>query len=227
MAFPSYSKVSGTIPDAHAVPYSVPIPTPASAGDLAIVMIAYDGDGNTVVDTGSSPDAVIIADEGFGGLGGTAGMGCAYEICGGGETYISLDWGDRETAYVSILIPAGEWEGTSAGIEHAHDAGATSDTHAFPQYSPSWGSADTLWVAFSAQDNDPCTSGPTGWSDFTAESDTDANIGFASNSYATGTVSSGTFTHSSSDEGNSILIAIEPAAGEPAGSKRSMFIYYG
>lgn len=227
MTFPSYTKVTGTIADGHAEPTAVPVPTPTSSGDLVIVMVAYDGGTNTLVNTTSSPDAVLIADEDFDiNLGGTAGMACAYEICGGGETHIYLDINSRETAYASIKVPAGEWEGTGAGIEHAHGTGATSATHPFPSFSPSWGSADTLWVAFSSQDNDPCTSGPSGWSDFVAESDTDANLGFATNTYTTATVSSGTFTHSGADEGNAIVIAIQPAAGGPAATPRSHGIIY-
>ncbi len=107
---------------------------------------------------------------------------------------------------------------TSTASEIATATG-TSSTPDSPNLAPSWGSADTLWVAGFAQDNSSITlsSYPTNYTSnqvtYAVGSTSTPRVGGASRELAASSENPGTFTLSASEQWVAATIAVKPSAG--------------
>lgn len=223
MAFPSIASSTTANSGTNVTTLDVTYPASVAAGDLLLAFISFDGAG----DTASAPNFTAVTN-GNARHSAAADNGAGYwfyRIASGahsGTETFTITGGIEWMTGAMIRIAAADWEGTSAGIEAASLANpaASNANPNPPSLTPSWGSADTLWIAAASWDGTPTyTSSPAS---YTALVDVDpANSGGASlaiawRQNATATEDPGTFTISASEQWASFTLAIRPASGGPS-----------
>lgn len=210
MAFPTVAgkgteyNTAGSNQTSHAVAY----PASISAGELLIMFFHKDGSG-AITWPGTFIEIYQTAAGGASHL-----SGAAYRIATGSEsgTVTVTTASEQATARIWRIT---SWHGTTPP-ECGTAATGTSANPNPPTLSPSWGSADTLWIATCGVNGGPSTSAyPTNYSgnQETADSGGSGAAGGAqaSRENATATEDPGTFT--TANQGwTAQTIAVRPAA---------------
>jgi|SRR3989344_3110222 len=183
-----------------------------AAGDLLIAVVGQDGAG-TFTWPGSWAELVDL------GAGTVASLHIAYLIASGGEkTVVPTSTLSERSSHLVLRIAAAAWHGTTP--PEVTTATGTSATPDPPSLTPSWGSADTLWIASFVID-DPAVSLPvTGWptsysgnqvSCGSGDTST-AGIAIATRGLAATTEDPGSFSTTASDNWAAATIAVRPAS---------------
>jgi hypothetical protein len=218
VAFPQIvdADTKNGVQTSNSLTWTLTYPTNLQSGDLILALLASDG------------NTLPVWPLGFVQRDGNTGA-------------VSLHWakklsGGTESGTFSVTLSASEsggwrvfritnWGGT-LGTDYTNgdatrDLG-TFDTNANPnpgEHSPTWGAADTLWIAACGVDTSrtisvyPLTGRNT--ADVSGGSG-GATLGVCTTESAVGFLDPGTFTISNSDDWSTSTTAIRPAAGGPA-----------
>lgn len=127
-----------------------------AAGDLIIVLFANDGGDNQTTPGGTYP--LTKLDPGNNGT--SVEFGAYYRIATGSESgnliasEATFGVSGEEYTWHVFKVPAAEWHGTTPPeLARAGGAGTTGTINP-PELTPSWGSAETLWIVVAARDDD-------------------------------------------------------------------------
>lgn len=215
MAFPQVTTVGAVYSSATAskTTHDIAVPASVASGDLLLVVAAIDG----IAGTPSMPGFTVLIHD----TGSSQRLWVAYKIADGTESgTITLTTPIEQCGAQMWRITA--WHGTAAP-EGASVDGGSSASEDPPSLTPSWGSADTLWIACFAINGGH--GGITTWSlpdnqyqlDSTGSS---GSVGFAvcSDELAQATLDPVTFVSSAGQFWTSGTIAIRPSAGGPTTS---------
>ncbi len=210
-SFPAYLSATGTGFNTAATAHQVAMPATVSAGDLLIVQFASSAAATVTVPSGWTSianvnNASIVISR------------VVYKIAAGTEGGTTVNFvtsfNNKATAIVH-RIQAGTFDAATApAIANMNGTSATPNP---PSLSPSWGSADTLWLAaFNARDNFPISAYPYADGNTSQRSDP-SNTGTSNAQSAScwtqenaSSLDPGTFTRSQSDSWIAHIIAIKP-----------------
>lgn len=181
--------------------------TSCNANDLVVSFIASDSGAGA--HTWPSP-WVNIKDEAFTG----AWASIAYLIASGGETGVNVTHTSEKSNAISVRITG--YAGTPEITTAATGSSTTPDPGSL---SPSWGAADTLWIANAMVDqSDPTetvTGFPTNYSDNQTESHLSSSagsLGIATRNLNASSDDPGTFTLNITETWAAYLVAIQPGS---------------
>jgi hypothetical protein len=183
------------------------LPSSIVSGNLLVLFIQTGG-GQTVT-TPSGWTELFQAD----GAGGVIRLTCIYRVADGSEgstVSISLSANTR-SAYIGFRIT-----GNDGAIAPSTSSNATGNsTSPNPStVTPSWGSAENLYLAVLAEAGATISSAPSGYSNLlTANTSTSEYIGTAELQATSSSEDPGAFTISSSQQWGARVIAIKPNAG--------------
>lgn len=199
----------GTNTTAHAVA----MPAAVSAGDLLLMLVASDGRANQTTPSGWT--ALFLNQRS-----GTAVTFSAYtKIASGteGGTTVNVATSAIEQAAAQVYRVTG-WYGTLSGVVSSSSATGISTGPDPGSLTPSWGAANTLWIAAHAADHDATRTTTAYPANYTGGQHTQSNTGpsavhVASAQRTLNAVSEnpGAFTMSASDNWIARTIAIRPA----------------
>lgn len=219
MAFPTVADAdtkTGTVA-VNSTSWTLTYPTNIAAGDLLLALIAADGG----ITTGTMPVGWTKL---YGTSSGGAVVGYLWVKSADGTetgTFTFNANASEQGAWAVFRVPNETWFGgtlTSAvNVANQESVSANPDP---PNLDPaSWGTEDTLWIAFAAVDTSRTFSAfPTTPSVFTNTGSQvsggagGASIGYCRLESAVASVDPGTFTISASDDWAALTIAIRPAA---------------
>jgi hypothetical protein len=201
-AFPVVESVnSGTTTGSN---ITVNLPSGVQNGDLLVCWI-HANDNGTFSWPGTWTEEV---DQDMTAFGGTGHSGLGIKVASGEGASITVTATTSDTVAWYIFRISGH-----NGYEKAmffSDTDATGTGPNPPSLTPSWGAANTLWLALGAADNDPLTAGPANYTNFVAVSNVDANIGVARRNLNAATEDPGPFTIDN-DEWCGVTVAVRPA----------------
>ena len=141
MAFPSVRAVGADYITTGATSHVIDMPDGIVSGNLLIAFFAHDDESSQETVTWPGGWTEFVSAD----AGGSAGVNYAYRIAGGSEAAsITVTTGTSEAAAAKIF-EIRNWHGTSPP-EAATANSATGDPDP-PSLTPSWGAADTFWVA--------------------------------------------------------------------------------
>lgn len=163
MAFPQTTDPTRHASTTNQANHDVPMPATVPAGALLIACISLDA---------TNPFTVIPS--GWTNLGSGAGIGHVFaKVADGSEGGTTPRWQTTSAlGWSSHVYLITDWFGSLSGVEAAMDNLATGDPDP-PSLTPSWGAADTLWIAYAGQQaTETVSSGPTGYSTPIVDSDT-------------------------------------------------------
>jgi hypothetical protein len=133
-----------------------------SAGDLLIIAITISG--NSII---ASPPTgwTALATDIDSGAGSRPNMYIYYKVADGSEGSSVTVTSNSSTWSAQLAYVITGWSGTPecAEDEFGHASG-TANTIDPPSLTPSWGSANTLWIVFGACNSATVNSGPSGYS---------------------------------------------------------------
>lgn len=207
--FPVVEAVNGGNDVVNQNNHTVNLPAGIVAGDLLIVLFVSDG--NTAINFPNEGTDWIQLFEDHDGT-GVVTFAAAYRIADGGEgANITVVTNIAEmTAHTSYRI-SGYSEVPEAGVS----VGATNVNPDPPNLTPSWGSANTLWLAVEGNDDqDAVTDYPANYTD--GRNDVAANadgcgVGSARRELRAVSENPGTFTIAGAEQWVANTIAIAPA----------------
>lgn len=214
MAFPTV--VSTATGSGGSTSTSITIPA-GSVGDLLLVFFAKDG--------GAAPTG--ITGTGWALLGGQADgdatqcwAGVYHKVADGSDS-LSVEYALEVTAYAVYRI-SGQGAGLEIGLA-SNAAGTPTANPDAPSLTPSWGSADTLWVAMNAWDNASrtLTTYPTSYTSNQLDADgggssAGARVAVASRELAATSDDPSAATISVAEQWVAATVAIQPASGGAA-----------
>ena len=210
MAFPVVAGSQTSQQTTNSTSSNVTLPANIQAGDLIIAFVAADSGAGAM--TWPSPWVEIKDDAGTGFQ-----FSVGYLIASGGETTVAVTHGSERSNHLAIRITG--WHGTTPP-EITAVASGSSTTPNPGSLSPSWGAADTLWIAVLGCDNTttdpfPITAWPTNYdsnhlSNNTATSA--ADVAIATRELNATSDDPGTFTMTGTETWNAYTIAVRPAA---------------
>jgi len=221
MAFPSVTSVTETAHTASTT-HTADLPATVADGDLLVLIHTAYAPGavstpsgwtqlyqNTFADGISDSIATTFIRDGVSGDGGgTAAMTLTNSEVGCSQVY---------------RIAASSWFGTLAGVEAATAEGSSS-TPDPASLTPSWGSADTLWIAVAhlVDDSAIATAAPSSYTDLNTlvgngAADRQTSVATARRENATATENPGTFTLPQSEAWTGATIGVRPAAASGGG----------
>jgi hypothetical protein len=211
MAFPVIASITATSFGTDATAHLVAMPATVDANDLLIII--FGNDGAASVTTPANWNLIASNPNGT-----ACRLSTYYKIAVGNEdgTTVDVVTAATEKAAAQVYrITAASWHGTTPPETAAAVTGATANPDP-PATTPSWGSADTMWLAvYGADDDDDASAYPTNYTNGTyTQSDnstTAASIGTARRELAAASDNPGTFTIAASEEWVSQTIAIRPA----------------
>ena len=226
MAFPTVRARISSSRGSDATSHDVTLPVTPNSGDLIVIFYATDGSGasnwSTTSTNGGSGGPYTyqkpLADENHSG---GCNSGIRYRISDGTETSPQRFTTSSSEHFVAraYVIQAGTFNATTP-LEAGDDVEGSSANPNPPSLSPSWGAADTLWIAgYGADDDDESSAGPSGWggSNFvcieSAQSTTSCSLGIADKEENIATNDPGTYTMAASEEWLAWTVAIQPSAG--------------
>lgn len=217
MAFPQV--LASSISGPTAADFALTLPAGVTVGDLLVVNAAYDGDGTQIVAVGSGwTRAANITSS-------TALTAAVFWKIADGNDALTLDLQGNSAGETGVAVCYRITGHAATGpVECAQTEayivdGTVTATPNPPSLSPSWGAADTLWIAAASWDNASRTlsSYPSGYTANQAL----ANGGVASANVAAAmatrelnaaTEDPGVFTISAGDQWAAFTIAIKPAS---------------
>lgn len=198
------SRASGAVDDTVLLPASI------ASGDLIIVFHYSDGT-STRTWAGSW---IEIQDYTY----STGSVGIAYLIASGSETSVTVtkDISERFTA-IAIRISAASWHGTTAPEIGSGNTGS-STTPNCGSLTPSWGAADTLWIAAMGWDaslgTETVDAYPLADNNIVSDAVSSASRGaICTDEINTSSESPGTYTINQTDEWAAWTLGVRPASG--------------
>jgi len=198
--------------------HNVVMPSTINAGDLLMVLFTNDFAAGGVIGTPSGWTQKATSTQN-----NQVRASVYVKVADGSEDSTSVDFStspasEEATAQV-YRIKAGEWSGTTAGVEVSAATGATGTTTPNPaSLNPgAWGTENTLWIAYAGGSSfDSVTSYPTGFSGGVHNQSNTGTGGASSASAwqesASASVDPGTFTMGSTEDVVSYTIGIRPAS---------------
>ena len=215
MAFPTVATVNYSEETADTTTHDVLVPASISAGDLLMLFTAIDGD--TVTQPTVTGWTNVMFANGTGGLG--LSMGVWYKFASGSETAFTY------TSSVSERSSNRTWRVTGAHVSSPPEVttGGPSGFVAsfnFTTVTPTWGSADNLYVVFLATSMDGGASTvntyPTGFTgnqfeDESGNTGADAGVILASLNETSSTHNPDSVVLSASTSGLGRTLVIRPA----------------
>lgn len=208
--FPVYiSNTATELGGADATSHLVQMPAAVSSGDLLIALIASDG-----VATVSTPSGwtSLITQAAVGASGSVF-----YKVAAGTEGGTTVDFvtssAERMEAQVA-RIQAGTFQSVPEAAQANNGAGTTTPNP--PNLAPSWGAANTLWIAATMTDNTRTVSVYPLPNNQVRTANASTGTAFTtlascSNDVSAASLDPGTFTINSSSTWVAITIAIRPA----------------
>jgi hypothetical protein len=204
MAFPTLTANSGNQADLVSSNVTISFPSGIQSGDLVLIFLSSDKAPTTTYPTGWTKHFEMDMSAN-GGTGLTSMATFVANATHPGSTEVVQRTGDDEVAWFAFRVT-----GTTGTISFANAQGSSTTT-APPSVTASWGTDDNLWIALSGADNDSHTSGPTGYSNFTATGNLDAQVGYATLEKATNTETPNTFTLSGTNEWVTATVVVQPS----------------
>lgn len=221
MAFPTAGTPVATAFSTSVTSMPVTMPATVNSGDLLISLVEVRNAGTWTKPTGWN-DIATISQAGGGSVGKLNGF---YKISDGTEAGTTPTW----TASVSTTgewqtIRVTSWHGTTP--PEATTASGDGTNANPPSLTPSWGSADTLWIAVAGNsatgDTTGFTAAPTNYGSLqsygTSSGGSTCNIATATRQLAASSDDPGTFTPSSNRFWTSATIGVKPAAAASTNS---------
>lgn len=224
--FPSFKERLTQNFSTAATSHAVTMPSTVDAGDLLLVL--FTNDANSTVTT---PSGWTLPTNGSVAR-GTAARGSVYiKVAGGTEDGTTVDFvtsAAEEAASQVYRIPAGEWSGTTAGVEVANsgDPGATTTTPNPPALNPGgWGTENTLWISYAAGSSyTAVTTYPTNYNggahNLSNTGTAGASVSSAWLESAVASEDPGTFTMSTNSDGVAFTIGIRTSGYALTGANR-------
>ncbi len=156
-------------------------------------------------------------------------MGVAYRIAAGALTTVTVTTGaDESFEAIACRIPAAGWHGTTPP-EISTGASGSNTTPDPDTVTPSWGSADNLFIAVEGSDPNAAVSAyPTNYSLYQTPTTNVAltpSGAVAARALAATSDNPGTFTISASDEWVAATVVVRPSAGAGAAARRRAVIF--
>lgn len=190
--------------------HDVPIPAGTTSGDLLIAIAVIDGtSGSETAPSGWS--ALLNVDEST----GTHRVIGWYKTAGASESATTFTTAASEKSTTVVYRIDGQDSGTAPEAATAEGAGDTSPGDP-PNLAPSWGSEETLWIAFVGLDTaDEPTGAPSGYANLATDSaggSTGTGYGIAYKVATSSSDNPGAFTGGSS-EWCAATIAVRPDSG--------------
>jgi hypothetical protein len=209
--FPTVSSVTTSNYTTNVTTHNVSMPGTVAAGDLLICLFTNDGSATVTTpagwssisstNNGTNVRASVLAKVATGSEGGTT---------------VNFQTSATEQANAHVYrIPAANWYGDLNGVEATGVSAGTTTAPNPPSLSPSWGSDNTLWLAYAGGSSyDGVNSYPSG---YTNGFHTQSNTGTAGASTASARLTSavatnnpGSFSMASSESGVAVTVAIRP-----------------
>lgn len=195
-----------------ATSHAVNMPASVDAGDLLIAAIASDG---------SNAGSAVATPSGWTSLGSAFNADASnrgshfYKVAAGTEGGTTVDFvttDSEELAAAIVRVEAGTY---SAEPVHVIQQSTETSTPAAPSLSPSWGAADTLWIATLLMGRAPPSGFPLPDNQTTANGmssgSTGAALGLCARSLNTATLSPGNWTQAAAIRQVVGTIAVRPA----------------
>lgn len=217
MAFPSVESITETSFSSASTTHNVSMPATVNSGDLLLILFCAHASGTTTHTEPTDWSTVFDFQDG-GGYGHTS---CYAKIADGDEdsTTVNVATSAARAASAHVYRITGH-SGALTAVESATTTGNGTRPNP-PNLAPSWGSADTLWIAgWGTADDDIET---TGWSANYTGNQTDTACGGGGNSsgriasatreLAAASDNPGEGIISSSESQMAFTIAIRPSAG--------------
>ena len=205
MSFPTVTESGG---QASGATHTLTLPSFAT-GDLLIAYVFVEGSaGATFTYVSSTTSFTQLFTTNVQAL-----QDCRYRVMQSGDSGDLVITGASalQLAYSFFKIPAGEFSGVP---ESANINGAYTGQPDPPSLTPSWGSADTLWLALSCNYN-PVTTYPTNYTQLGFRSGNTA-VASAYRNNATATEDPSKYVWQSGWYSSAATVAIRPAAAPPA-----------
>lgn len=227
-AFPSIASVTTEVFSTAAASHNVDMPATVDAGDLLLVL--FTSDGNTAV---TDPDTTGPWTEKLAQTSTTNVRGSVWiKVADGTEDGTQVDFAtgatSEEAAAQVYRIPAGEWSGTTAGVEaNSNDAGSSNAPNPTSLNPGAWGTENTLWLAYAGGSSyASVTSYPSTFQGGRhALSNTGTGGASTSSAWlesATASVDPGAFSMGTTTNGVAFTIAIRPVGASFTGSNRTV-----
>lgn len=218
MAFPVVEEITATEFDSDTTTHAVNLPATVNAGDLLILLAGFEYQATNATTSGPGGSWVEIYNYRTNNSRTVAYGLVAAGTEDGGTASVNTSANVYGVAHV-YRIRQGTWEGTSvaANVASATTSGSSSDPDP-PNLAPSWGAADTLWIAWASGNNNTTVSSyPSSYTNGTSA------MGNGALSYVLGATARrelnaasenpGTFNYASNPSSwNATTIAIQPAA---------------
>lgn len=220
MAAPVVAALVETSFSTASLNHNVVLSATIAAGDLLVIQIAVNGQTSYTTPTGWDSHRQINIDDADAFHPWAVFARIADGSEGGTTVNIATE---HSTAGAAQAMRITGHAGTLAALESIANSGEVTGSTSFdvPSFSPSWGEADTLWLPLlGAYDDDVAVSGYppdyTNGVDTVSGAGTNAGVTIAScqRALTAATEDPGAFTLASSENGRTMLLAVEPAAGD-------------
>lgn len=210
MTFPVVASRTETVFTTNATAHLVAMPATVNVGDVLVCLFGNDGSATTVTTpTGWTQES----SEGNG-----ARLGVYSRTADGTEGGTTVDFvtsiGEKAAAQVFRLT------GAQGDVEVGTSVATNDATAEHPSLTPSWGAADTLWIAVSARAfTRTVSSFPTNYTDGLDSAsgyvdNTDCQLAAARRELNAATESGAVTTFSGTDSARSQTVAIRPSASD-------------
>lgn len=209
MAFAQVASITPGTFSGEDTQHLVPMPATVNAGDLLVALISNDGNATVTTPAGWN----LLASD---AQASACRLGVYYRIANGTEGGTTVDFvtSVAETMATDVYRITG-WHGTTPP-EVGIAVGATTANPDPPSLAPSWGAADTLFIAlFGTGTANTASAYPTDYTDGTthATGGSAASIGSARRELNAASDNPGTFTITGTVACLAQTVVIRPAAG--------------
>jgi len=150
MAFPTVSSITNSAEDTEVGSHTVNMPATVDAGDLLVVILSLGWYGGTV----GTPSGWTKKDDTNNGS--TIRLASYIKDADGTEDGGTIEITVTENCQSvaqTYRIPASSWDGDIANVQVGTAATGTDELPNPPAVTPSWGSADNLFIAYEANDS--------------------------------------------------------------------------
>lgn len=210
-----------------ATSHNVTMPATVNSGDLLMVLFTNDfaTGGTTTVPSGWTQNAGWTSTQGAAGV----RAGVFIKVASGSEDGSTVDFVtsvSEEASSQVYLIPAGEWSGTTAGVEVSTAVGASTSTPNPGSLNPgAWGIENTLWISYAGGSSySSTTTYPTNYRGGVHNlSNTGTGGASTSSSWLKSASTSedpGTFTMANSTDSVAFTIAVRPSGYSLTGANK-------
>ena len=225
MAFPTSTSATATTFATSVTSMAVNMPASIASGDLLIAGVGVRNAG-----TWTPPSGWTVLNEQAGG-GAVGESGVWYKIANGSEGATQTWTAGTATTAAWHVRKVTSWHGTTPPEYTSTNGDAVAVNP--PSLTPSWGAADTLWIAFSGSSAQAMTysAAPTNYGDLASTTASTgggaSNCGSATRQLNATSDDPGTFTTSTNRWWAAFTIAVRPAAGGGGGSNNNNLLLMG